>query len=435
MRLRHLYKLAAQAAPIDRFCDSREPGRPTTVDFLFASVREHVRAILQTLPPVRRWLIFAVWPVMVVSSALWLVMLNGRTVKRRSGTGVVAQIRQQLKLAFHDGVFPSFYYMYEFYDPKNRAKARDYLPRLVLKPFGLYGLVYGKFPEADRSPVLGDKKLFHDMCRNNGLPTPEIFAEFSGGSVTWANPGHPELPSRDLFVKPRRAKGGRGAELWTHTAGLFTSPDGTALSPQELTARMCRKSLQKTAPGKEPEAWLAMERVANHEDLHDLTCGALNTLRIVTCRNENFEPEHIVTIFRIARDASMIVDNCHAGGLAALVDPATGIMGKATDSGVSARLGWVDRHPVTGAQIAGRKIPYWDAALNLAFRAHDCLGDAPFVGWDIAILPSGPCLIEGNKKACIEIEQRVGGPLGNGRFGELLAFHLKSGSAARSRAA
>jgi hypothetical protein len=106
------------------------------------------------------------------------------------------------------------------------------------------------------------------------------------------------------------------------------------------------------------------------------------------------------------------------------------------DTGMERDSSVFDTHPLTGAAIFGRKIPRWEEVLDLARRTHAVFSDHVAIGWDIAVLEGGPALVEGNKSPDLDIIQRThGGPVGNSRFGELLAFHLRRALECERRAA
>ena len=128
----------------------------------------------------------------------------------------------------------------------------------------------------------------------------------------------------------------------------------------------------------------------------------------------------------MASSADVVVDNFHAGGIAAAVDLATGVLGPATDMGLRADSRWWDSHPVSGAAITGCVLPLWEQVPELARRAHEIFEDQVAIGWDIAICEEGALLVEGNKSPDLDIIQRIcRAPLGNTRFGELLFFNIK----------
>jgi hypothetical protein len=148
-------------------------------------------------------------------------------------------------------------------------------------------------------------------------------------------------------------------------------------------------------------------------------------LRIVTASNEADQGEIIGAAFRVASNAGSIIDNFHAGGLAAAVDLDSGRLGRATDMGIGVNSAWHQRHPVTGAVIEGRILPLWPQIVRLAETAHSLLADRIVLGWDIAILEDGPCLIEANSFPDLNILQRTNlAPLGNGRLGQLMVHHI-----------
>ena len=113
--------------------------------------------------------------------------------------------------------------------------------------------------------------------------------------------------------------------------------------------------------------------------------------------------------------------------MGALIDIHSGTLGKASNLGSDARVGWFSTHPDTGAQIEGRVLPRWEDVKSLAAAAHQHFSDRVVIGWDIAILNDGPILVEGNGNPDLDILQRFM-PVGfrEHRFGELLAHHLRA---------
>ena len=60
---------------------------------------------------------------------------------------------------------------------------------------------------------------------------------------------------------------------------------------------------------------------------------------------------------------------------------------------------WIDTHAESGAQITGFEVPCFRAALELAVKAHAVFPINGFLGWDVAIGPDGPVLIECNENS------------------------------------
>ena len=142
--------------------------------------------------------------------------------------------------------------------------------------------------------------------------------------------------------------------------------------------------------------------------------------------DETGKAEVVHAYMRMSSDPTSVVDNVHAGGLAAAVDIETGRLGPATNLGLDARMGWFDAHPALGTSIVGFEVPDWDRTKALCTRAHECLGIYLVAGWDVGVLEDGPCLVEGNHGPCMDSTQRMLlKPIGSERFGELLRHHLE----------
>jgi hypothetical protein len=126
--------------------------------------------------------------------------------------------------------------------------------------------------------------------------------------------------------------------------------------------------------------------------------GALATVRLVTRRDVDGTVTPLLACCRMPTGRA-VIDAFSHGGLAAPVDLATGRLGNATTMALAARGRTVDRHPDTGAVIPGTILPDWAAAVAMVVRAHARAPHAdalPWVGWDVALTPTGPVVVEGN---------------------------------------
>jgi hypothetical protein len=357
------------------------------------------------------------WLPIVLALALWSSWLNGLATRRTSAKSITQQILEQIWFAGRYGILPPWYYMFEMFDPAQQRKAPHYVHRYELKS-GLLQVLRLSVPKARRTPTR-NKTAFLRLCAQAGIPTIGNLALFGQGQLKAGSAKRQGLPQRDLFVKPAHGRGGEGAGLWRWTGAGYQLHDGEVLSAEALTVRLAELSRERPM--------LVQPHARNHTALADLSNGALCTARIVTLRNEAGGHEAVCALFRMAVGGNHLVDNFHAGGIAAPIDVATGKLGAATDWGLRPRHGWQTHHPDTGGAIAGRVLPLWAETRALAERAHAALGDRHIIGWDMAILEDGPHIVEANGGPDTDMHQRVSRePLGNQRFGELMAFHLRN---------
>jgi hypothetical protein len=351
------------------------------------------------------------WPVCLLVGAVWFTLRNGRTISQRCGKPPARQFVEQLAAYFTAGVLPPWYYIFQLHDGDGTRRARRFLHRCETKR-GVFRLLTDRGPNA--SP-LQDKPSFARRCRQHGLAAPATCAVL--GRTAEVRRSH--LPQRDLFVKPARGRGGKGAERWDYCGGgRYRGPAGEVLDGDALITRL------RSRPAA--ERWLIQPRLKVHPSIADLSNGALSTVRAVTCLDEHNRPELVAAVLRMAIGANRTVDNIHAGGIAAGIDLATGELGPASDLGMDARrLGWLDRHPDTGGLIRGRRLELWPEVRELSVRAHEAFADRVFVGWDIGLTEAGAVLVEGNIAPDVDLIQRpTQRGLAEERFGQLLAFHL-----------
>ena len=208
-------------------------------------------------------------------------------------------------------------------------------------------------------------------------------------------------------------------ERWDYLGeGRYRNSHGAVMEREALTAKLARQSLK--------DDFLVQPRLANHPALDDISNGALATVRLLTCRNEQGRAEATNAAFRMAIGGIRLSTISTRAGLPpqSIWRPARSASPRT--SGIRPEVGWRETHPVSGARFAGRRLPYWQEAVALACRTHEAFPQRVIVGWDVALLADGACIIEGNGKPDLDIHQRAERrPLGDQRIAALLAFNVR----------
>ncbi len=360
------------------------------------------------------------WPLALVVAIALFTGRNGSAIAARSGVSVLSQIRGQAAMAGRHAIAPFWYYMFELYLPERKRQAA-----LYLTAHETIGPAYSILQPPPHADDMDDKIWFAEHCHEQGVRAVPVLMHFTGGERRPVKGGVDALPPSDLFVKPRSGSGGHRMERWDFQGeGRYRNAFGDILSAEELMAKLARQSLK--------DDFLVQPRLSNHPALDDISNGALATVRLLTIRNEQGRAEATNAAFRMAIGNS-VVDNFHQGGLATAVDLDTGMIGIASDIGVRPQVGWRDTHPVSGARFTGRTLPHWPQVVALAVKAHEAFPHRTVVGWDVAMLPDGAMIIEGNGKPDLDIHQRAERrPAGASRIAHLLAFNVKKALAAGS---
>lgn len=135
--------------------------------------------------------------------------------------------------------------------------------------------------------------------------------------------------------------------------------------------------------------------VVQHQYAERIAGWALNTIRILTMRGgEGFFIAGAA--HRFGGDRNIAVDNFSQGGVACLVDLETGTLSEGVTNPGYYRHLYHEVHPVTSSPLKGVTVPFWDLAKQLALDLSGAVPGLNYAGWDIAITPAGPVVIEGN---------------------------------------
>ena len=352
------------------------------------------------------------WPIALPIAVFIFARRNASVIAQRSGVSPASQVLGQVEMAARYAIAPFWYYMFELHLAERKKRAH-----LYLTAHETIGPAYALLQPPEGADGMDDKIWFAEHCHEKRVRAVPVLMHFSRGERQPLKGGSDDLPDGDLFVKPRSGSGGHRMERWDFIGqGRYRNAHAQVLTREQLTEKLARQSLK--------DDFLVQPRLANHPALDDISNGALATVRLLTCRNEQGRAEATNAAFRMAIGNS-VVDNFHQGGLATAVDLQTGVIGMASDIGITPDVGWRDTHPVSGARFAGRTLPHWPEVVALAVRAHEAFPHRVVVGWDVAMLADGAMIIEGNGKPDLDIHQRAErGPAGESRIAHLLAFNV-----------
>ncbi len=153
---------------------------------------------------------------------------------------------------------------------------------------------------------------------------------------------------------------------------------------------------------------LLEESIVQHPELDRINPNCINTMRIVTCLNPAGELHFFPIILRVGA-SDLSVDNISSGGLYTLLTPdgKIGLEGYYQENLYAIHNNaWVQKnHPLTGLNPLGFQIPYFQETLDMVTEMALACPDLVMPGWDIAITPDGPDLVEVNNYPGIDINQ------------------------------
>lgn len=138
--------------------------------------------------------------------------------------------------------------------------------------------------------------------------------------------------------------------------------------------------------------YLVEEELVQHPALSRLCPASVNTIRIVTLLSGG-EAHFLYAFFRMGNGTSS-TDNVSSGGMYTAVTRD----GQLSPLAFSDKTGrYYSRHPRTGVQFEGCRIPFFHEAVRLCRSTALVEPRVGYVGWDVAVTPEGPVLIEGNQ--------------------------------------
>lgn len=242
--------------------------------------------------------------------------------------------------------------------------------------------------------LTGDKVVFSRYCALLGIPVPRLLGiidrlgsgwgasgRIVAGRADWDAMVASDLPD-EFVVKPALGYAGRGVRIVRrHEAGA---------------------AWEAMHADREFDVWLVQERLRNHPDLVALGGDAgLHTARVVTLVGRDGRAELLFAFLKLSL-AGLATDNflggttgnaivevdADAGRLGALLVP------RPDGPGLAERRD----SPLTGAPVEGVVLPGWDDVRRTVLEAAPHFLPSRALGWDVALTPAGPVVVETNTR-------------------------------------
>jgi len=244
--------------------------------------------------------------------------------------------------------------------------------------------------------LIGDKVFYTELLAKLGLPTTHTQAVFADqrelGALTTLRSAAEltaflkQTASYPLFCKPTRGSLSVGSVRLDRLEGeVLILGNGGEIPLETFVAEV---------ETKYASGYLLQTAVTQHPRCIEMVGDSVACLRIVTAITEDVaEPAYVV--WKLPASDAMSDNFWQSGSLVCMIDRETGrIESCRQGTGVDTR--YVDTHPVTGAQIVGQHLPFFEDAKALAVQAHNLMPQFGVLGFDVALGPDGAVIIECN---------------------------------------
>ncbi len=249
--------------------------------------------------------------------------------------------------------------------------------------------------------LVENKLLFEEILVKNNIPTPQIYFHNSKNKFTYKSNVFEIETKNDFFSFIEKVINEE------KIVNIFCKPiDGckgeNIFVIDKNTHRKIADNWINLVFSKE---FIFQELILQHKVLNKINYSSINTLRIVTNKNEKNEVEILSGFLRVGRKGA-IIDNAHAGGIVVPFNKETGKMCAEGLQLIDNGGGIFYKHPDTGIIFDDLQIPNYIQVKKLVAKASS-LFKFPFLGWDVALTPNGPIIVEANHNFHLLLSDRM----------------------------
>ncbi len=327
----------------------------------------------------------------------------------RKGIGQI--IKEALIFGIKKKEFPYFYFGKFLYRVEN-TNYLDYLSSAEVDKITLSK----KLHHFQYASLLRNKLAFSLFMKQNNLPTPQLISYnlkkrfFYNSTIHYVDTNEDlvkfirmifeSASINKIFVKSITEMGGNGCFL--------------------LSQKNLLKEIELCGSYILENDCIHQEVLVQHNKVSEIYEHSVNTIRFDTYIDKN-DQIHILSAFmRFGRGGS-VLDNSSSGGFYVAVDLSEGMLKGESFQLMKYGGEQLKNHSDTGVLFDGYEIPFFEEACDLVKKVVSYIPDR-IIGWDIAITPQGPIIVEGNdNNSFIGPDIAYGGYLKHPLFNEIMS--------------
>ncbi|HVY57331.1 MAG TPA: sugar-transfer associated ATP-grasp domain-containing protein [Xanthobacteraceae bacterium] len=328
-------------------------------------------------------------------------------LRARSKKPFRRQVAEMVALYREYGVVPYHYVTHDLYSTSHADEVLDYIPADMLIVF------CASLNPSEGVEAALDKAKFSQKMRAAGLHVMDDLCTVRSDGIRLADGSRIDFPQflrmleaecQELFFKLRR--GACGIAALRLPVG-----DVAAMGPDGL-----KKRLFEHPDVSEDAEFLVQRVIVQHPLVASVAPQSVNTVRIDSYVEDG--TVHFNTAVLRVGNGEVCTDNWASGGFIVRIDLDSGrLVGNGRTKGKFGKREF-PVHPITGTQFDGILVPYWEELKSQVRAAALQMLPLRSIGWDVAITPDGPLLVEANHDYDIFLSQHGGGgyrrrPLGH----------------------
>ncbi len=189
-----------------------------------------------------------------------------------------------------------------------------------------------------------------------------------------------------LFGKPHHGSLSEGSVRLNAIEGdMLSLADGRSLNVDAI----CKDVMAQYSGG-----FMLQTALDPHPDMAKIAGMAVGCVRVVTV-NDGTGPKAAYALWKLPAPDAMSDNFWQDGSLLAMLDLETGHVTRC-QRGTGLNVETFEEHPVSGTPVVGAVLPFWAETVELATQAHAVFPEFGVCGFDIAVTPDGPKVLECN---------------------------------------